>query len=308
VSTNAPTGPFAPARNTSAILNSVPDAGNRAIDLTNTLVSSEGELGSVNALTICGWLNSGNNTFRTTSTGRGVGVVSATRGGTAGGFVLNYRSDDLGPTYGQHGRLQFHVNEFNVSAGRESSPSTIPLDINLSPANWVFFAVTYDGTATADNLAYFFGDPNNAATNDLVLTYDRGIMPVTGQLVVGNYQRLTGNPTGRTVSGANGAAWRGLIDEIKVFTRVLTLEEIRQQQVAAPAALPLTLLFSDTGPNLILSWDTPADQPYVLESRTNLAPTGNWSSVTNAETVVGTVHSVTVPKEKPAEFFRLRSQ
>src|SRR5690606_32650973 len=107
------------------------------------------------------------------------------RGGNSGGFLLNYRPDDLGATYGQNGRLQFHVNEFAPDTeGHISSPGTVPLDTNLPPANWIFFAVTYDGKSDSDNLSFYFGNANTPAALDATMTYAKGIMPVTGQLTI----------------------------------------------------------------------------------------------------------------------------
>jgi len=312
VTTNLPSGPYAPSapHNQKAIIYSFPDGGNRAIDLINNAVSAAGELGSLEAVTVCGWINSANHTFRTTSTGRGAGVVSATRGGNSGGFVLSYRPNDLSGTYGQNGRLEFHVNEFNpgvdpLVAGHISSQGTIPLNTNLPVNNWVFFAVTYNGNATTDNLSFYFGNANSTATLDSTMTYNKGVMPVTGQLTIGNYQLAAGNPTGRTTSGANGAAFRGLIDEVKVFSKVLTLTEIQQQQITP--ALPTLLLYNQAGNNLDLSWETLTSAPYKLQARTNLT-TGSWIDVSTPENVSANVHSVIVPKDKATEFFRIQRQ
>ena len=307
IRTNYPSGPYAPNPTYNAAAINYGDTGaNRAIDLTNNLVSAAGQLGSLNALTICGWLNSANSTFRTTSTGRGNGVVTATRGGTAGGFVLGYRSSNGGLPYDQNGLLQLSVNAFEPDiSNNRSTVDVIPLNTNLPPSNWVFFAVTYDGTITTDNLAFYFGDANNLATNNVVQTYNKGVIPVTGQLTIGNNQTAAGNPTGRTVSGANGAAFRGLIDEVKVFSKVLTLAEIRAQQVTP--ALPTLLVYSNSGPNAVLSWETEAIFPYQLQSQTNVAA-AVWNNVPNAESVVGRVHSVTVPRTNDNEFFRIKRQ
>lgn len=309
ISTNVPSGPYAPSPVHNPVsLNFGPNGANRAVDLTNTLVSAGGELGSLNALTVCGWINSGNHSFRTTSTGRGNGVVTATRGGTLGGFVLSYRSDNGALPYGQNGKLQFHVNDFQpdfAGGANLSSTNKVPLNTNLPPENWIFFAVTYDGTSSADNLAFYFGDPQNEATNDVVRTYNRGVITNTGRLTIGNNQTATGNPTGRTISGDNGAAFRGLIDEVKVFSKVLTLEEIREQQISP--ALPTLLVYSNSGPNLVFSWETLAAYPYQLQSRTNLV-SGGWSNVTASESVSGNIHTVTVPTDKEAEFFRIQRQ
>lgn len=304
ITTNVPSGPFAPsAIHNPVSLNYSLVAANRAIDMTNTLVSQSGALGSLNSLTLCGWINSGNSTFRTTSTGRGNAIINATLGGNAGGFVLSYRPDDLSPTYNQNGRLQFHVNEWSSDIPNNlSSMGTVPLDTNHTAAGWVFFAVTYDGTLTTSNLSFYFGNPQTAATNDVVQTYNKGVIVNTGPLAIGNHNTSAGNPTGRTVSGNNGTAFRGLMDEIKIYSKVLTLAEIREAQITP--ALPTLLVYSNSGPSINLSWETLPSAPYLLQARTNLA-TGSWQNVSDPETLSGNIHSVTVPRDESAEFFRI---
>ena len=88
-----------------------PTAAHRAVDMTNNIVSTVGNLSSMKALTICGWLNSANATYRSTSTGRGCGIVNASLGGANGGFALAYRDNTLsGNTsgYGNSGRLALY--------------------------------------------------------------------------------------------------------------------------------------------------------------------------------------------------------
>ncbi len=317
ITTNVPTGPQAPdaVHNRDALFMGVGNGAHRAVDMTNNLISPVGKLGSLNALTICGWLNSANHTFRTASTGRGTAVVNASLGGASGGFVLGYRNNSLNTTYGENGRLQFHVNEWNTdgTTANLSSLDTIPLNTNLPPENWIFFAVSYDGTATTDNLKYYFGNANQEATNDVTQTYNKGVIADTGPLAIGNHNAtigdintaMPGNPQGRNVTSANGTMWRGIMDEIKIFNKVLSLAEIRQQQVLP--SLPTLLVYSNSGPNLDLSWETLPIYPYQLQSRTNLG-TGNWINVLNPETVSGNVHSVTVPRNEEASFFRINRQ
>jgi len=318
ISTNVPTGPFAPSAiyNVFSLHNGL-NGGNRAVDLTNSVVSPIGALGSMNGLTICGWLNSANNSFRTTSTGRGTAVVNASLGGTLGGFALGYRDNAFSSAatawgLNSNGRLVLHVNEWKADpvASIASSADTVPINTNLPVANWVFFAVTYDGFSTVNNMTYYFGNANQEATNDVTVTYNKGTIPFTGSLAIGNHNSTgdgatatAGNPTGRTVSGDNGTAWRGLMDEIKIFSKVLTLAEIRQQQVLP--ALPTLLVYSNTGPNLELSWETTTSFPYQLQSRTDLN-TGSWANVPNAESVSGNIHRVTVGRTNQTEFFRIK--
>ncbi len=317
ISTNVPAGPFAPSTvHNPYSLHSGITGGNRAIDLTNSLVSPIGGLGSMNGLTICGWLNSANGSYRSTSTGRGTAIINANAGGTIGGFVLGYRDNAFSSgatTWNQNvnGRLVLHVNEWKTDpvTAQASSADTIPINTNLPPENWVFFAVTYDGLSTTDNLRYYFGNANQEATNDVTLTYNKGPIPTSGSLSIGNHNTTgdgstatAGNPTGRTIAGDNGTAFRGLLDEIKVYSKVLTLAEIREEQKAP--ALPTLLVYSNSGPNLDLSWETRSIFPYRLQSRSDLG-VGSWINVGNAESVSANIHKVTVSPTNATEFFRI---
>lgn len=311
IDTNVPSGSKTPhaAYNIDS-LHMGPTAAHRAVDMTNNIISPVGNLGNMSALTICGWLNSANDTFRTTSTGRGCGIVNASLGGANGGFVLGYRSDNLGLPYGQNGRLQFHVNEWNTdgTTANLSSPGTIPIgDTNCAPENWVFFAVTYDGTSSADNLSFYFGNKDQEATNDVTSTYNKGVIAKTGPLAIGNHNctpgnpntAMPGNPTGRSVGGNNGAMWRGLIDEIKIFSKVLTLEEIRAEQYAP--SLPPYLKYATETNNLVLSWEG----PFQLQDRASL-DMGSWADNTTPTNISGTIRSLGVPLSGDSKFFRLR--
>ena len=114
-------------------------------------------------------------------------------------------------------------------AANLSSVDTIPLNTNLPPENWVFFAVTYDGLSTANNLTFYFGNAYQEATNEVPQTYNKGVIAATGPLSIGNHNCapgnpdavMPGNPQGRTVTSDNGTLWRGLIDEIKIYSKVL---------------------------------------------------------------------------------------
>lgn len=305
-----PSGPFAPSplHNTRSIYMDNASA-NRALDFTNNLIGPEGTLGSMNGLTICGWLNSGNTSFRTTSTTRGNALINACNAAN-NGFCLMLRTNG-GATLNSYLVLMVNENPNTVIAPNRSSFDQIPVDVTGGAANWIFFAVTYDGTLSTANLNFYFGDPNNAATNDVIgaITYNKGVIPNTGRMTVGNHNNAftagAGSFGGRSVSGLNGTAYRGYFDEIKVFTKVLTLAEIQQQQVAP--AVPTLLVYSPSGPNLNLSWETATHAPYQLKSRTNLSA-GGWSNVTASESVSGNIHSVTVPRDKETEFFRIFRQ
>ncbi len=305
VSTNVPSGPAAPSpvHNRSSMHFNVVGGNNKALDLTNSIVSPDGSLGSMNAITICGWLSSSNATFRTTSTGRGNAVLNASKGGTLGGFILGYRSDSLGLPYGQNGRLQFHVNEFAPDvANNLSSVGKVPLNADAYMTNWVFFAVTYDGQSAVNNLSFYFGDVNNLAALDITQTYNKGVIASTGPLTIGNHNTSAGNPTGRAAGGEpNGTAYRGLMDEIKIYSRVLTLPEIQAAQTAA--AVPQYLQIQTIPNNLVITWDGPNQ----LMTRPDAA-SGSWTPVPYTPAVSGNIRSLTLPPTNSAAYFRLRSQ
>ncbi len=319
ISTNVPSGSKAPsaAYNIESLNMGVIPLSQRAVDMTNNIVSPVGNLSTMNALTICGWLNSANQTFRTTSTGRGNGIVNASLGDVNGGFVLAYKPNSfvfVGSTYADTGgRLQLYVNEWPANDGYPdlaSSIDTIPLNTNLPPENWVFFAVTYDGLTTASNLSFFFGNGETLATNDVTVTYNKGVIAATGPLSIGNHNCtpgdpntvMPGNPTGRTGGNApnavNNAQWRGLIDEIKIYNKVLTPTEIRAAQTSP--SLPPHLLWSMQTNNLVLSWEG----PFQLQARAD-AVTGTWTNVTTPPNVSGTIRSLGLPISGDSRYFRL---
>ena len=91
---------------------------------------------------------------------------------------------------------------------------------------------------------------------------------------------MPGNPTGRTVSGANGTMWRGLIVEIKIYNRMLTLAEIQTAQVSP--AMPPYLLQQVVTNSTVLS----GDGVWQLQSRTNLS-SGNWINVNTPQMFPG---------------------
>ena len=274
--------------------------GSRAVDFTNSIGSPANSLGNMSGLTICGWINAGSLTWRGTG-GFGNQLANAQDASNANGFGLAHKDDNS---------LQLAVNEsVGGSTANRSSPSMIINDTNHPVANWIFFAVTYDGSLAANNLNFYWGDANNAATNDVVnpLTYNRGIINSPGPLTLGNFNATT-TSSGRTISGENAAFFRGLIDEFHIFSRVLTLAEIQQMQVAAP--MPPFLLISSQTNKVVLSWaaNTPPLLPGLqLQSRPNVA-TGIWSDVSNPTNVSGTIRSVALPPIGNGNFFRLRSQ
>lgn len=290
-SPNVPVGPFAPNAdyNRASLDMGIIYAGqgNRAVDFTNTFGSPiTGTMGALDAFTICGWLNSAH-----TNVGSGGNRIAFALAGATGsqGFDLVHLND---------GSLQLGVNQF-PNGMPTSSPGKITSDPNASNANWVFFAVTYDSALTTDPVKFYFGKPDALVTFDSAITYtnSRGVIDPSGPLTIGNFSPVV---AARTTLGANSRVFRGLMDEIQIWNRVLTLEEIQAAQGAPP--LPPTLLITPEGTNVKLSWASQA--ALQLQSRTNLSA-GGWGVVTNAPTVSGNERTLTLPASKESEYFRL---
>ena len=273
--------------------------GNRWVDFNTNILSSTGLLPPISGLTICGWLNSGDTCFRSAASTYDCIVYG--QNASFQGFRLTHN-----PSWA----LELAVNENNNTSDAQSSGSVggsglVPVDITLPPNNWVFFAVTYDGTLTANNVNYYFGNTTTLAALDSTspLTYNKGTIPVSGPVTVGNVNS-TGN--GRTISGQNSPFFKGYIDELRIFDKVLTLAEIQQLQTGP--ALPPVLLLSDQANQATLNWANRSSS-YVptalLQIRGNLT-SGSWANVPNVPTVSGGSNTVTLPFTNSA-FFRLKS-
>jgi hypothetical protein len=216
-SAKVPEGPLAPADNIAsvdfgAILG---NEGGRAIDLTNTI---DNTLGPMSAFTLSGWLNSVD--------------IEDGPGGNRILFALSQGGPGLDLVQLADGSLQLGVNQFPDNTPARSSAGWITADAEAGNGNWVFFAVTYDGTVEFGNVQFYFGTPTTPAALDFgAVDYNRGIIPSTGPVTIGNFGSFV---AARTASGrANSRTFRGLMDEINFFNKVLTPEEIVELQSRA---------------------------------------------------------------------------
>jgi hypothetical protein len=142
---------------------------------------------------------------------------------------------------GASNRLRLSIN--TSLAGTASQLVDSGVDSNYAAVGqWTFFAVTYDGGATAGNVKFYVG--TKAAGVTLVspaVTLNMGTIPddTAGGLTIGNY-------TG--ASGTSGRTYDGLLDNFRVFgsqtdsSAVLTLGELeglRTTDVPEPSAVAL---------------------------------------------------------------------
>lgn len=145
-------------------------------------------------------------------------------GGNRIAFNLNYNTSGFDLVCLADGSLRLSVNEWPDRISNDSSPGRIV------KGKWVFFAVTYDGTARADNVKWYFGGENRPATLDRTNTYARGATGAgSGKLTIGNYNE-TLHRHGRD------RQFRGTIESIAVFGSrtgadgALELDRIQTQQ------------------------------------------------------------------------------
>ncbi len=233
---NVPTGAYVPSSNTYALNMGIVDTtgGGRTVDLTTDNGPFGGTLGNfVGGLTVCGWLNSRDNGVG--SGGNRIAFALETPGGL--GFDVMQKAS---------GTLGFNVNQYND--GGPVSTSQITQDSNAGVSNWVFFAVTYNPGLPSGQVKFYFGRPNKLAGLDVARTYFGGPtnqIEFTGKLTVGNFNSV--EPAYST-TGTGSRTYRGLIDQLRIYTNILTIDEIQQAQLESTTvpAVPATILRQPT--------------------------------------------------------------
>ena len=298
LSTNVPSGPFAPTNNAGSVdfgvftnyaENYPNQSGGRAVNFTN-FIGNGATMGYMAAFTICGWVNCAD--------------LEVGSGGNRIAYCLDQQNHGFDLVHTTGGSLKLGVNEWPDFTPVISS-AMITADPAEAAANWVFFAVTYDGTLPNQNVTFYFGNADQAAQADVTADYNKGPILQSGILGIGNANATTWFAGG---TGTNGVrSFRGLIDELHVLNKALTLEEIQAIQLApatVPVALPPTLSATSQGNEIVISWTS---GNFQLQSRAALN-SGTWANVSNVPTVIGTTSTVSLSATNPAQFFRLQGQ
>lgn len=291
LTSQVPAGPFAPEPNAGSIDFGIIEDGEGGRSVTFGGGVFGAQAGPMKAFTLTGWLN-----CRSLFGGKGGNrIISAHETNTGPGFDLVVNMD---------GTLQLGVNAWSdfPTPGPLSSPM-VTEDLEAGDGNWLFFAVTYDGEQAAGNVAYYFGTPQAAAELDAVLDYPKGPFASTGMLAVGNFSP---SESAHTATGANSRNFRGLLDELRVVNRALSLEEIRSLQTdGREPPQPETvveLAIAHEGENIVLTWRS--TQSLRLQTSTSLVQ-GSWADVPAAPVVAGDLHTVTIPAARAEGFYRL---
>ena len=292
-SDQVPSGAFAPANNRSSVDFGTIESGQggRAIDFSNPF---DDTVGPLTAFTVTGWLNCRD--LRAGWGGNRLAFALASPDGP--GFDIVQQAD---------GSLRLGVNQWPDGAGGGGPASTagkVTEDTQTGAANWVFFAVSYDSAEPSSHVRYYFGSPTETAQPDVLADYfDRGPILRSGRLTLGNFGSVAG---AREELGPDGGSrvFRGLIDEVKVFSKALSLEEIQVAQKAASAVGAPRLSVTHQANNLVITW--PSAATFQLQSADALG-LGSWINVSTTPVVKGSETSVSIPLTAGSRFFRLRA-
>ena len=127
--------------------------------------------------------------------------------------------------------------------------------------NWVFVAVTWDPTLASDQVKYYFGNAAQLAYFDSSRTYappvTAPVLNYTGPLTVGNFMAAIAN---RNTISSNSRQFRGLMDELRVYTNALTLDEIQQAQLdnATVPAVPASFISQPQASAIVHAGQSPS--------------------------------------------------
>ena len=168
---------------------------------------------------------------------------------------------------------------------------------------WVFFAVTYDGAATNNNVRFYRG----TRTNSIALLETRTL----------NQGRALGNTSTITIGNANsdGSLMRpfdGLLDDIRLFgdkansSGALTLRQLEwlRNKDVQNLSDPTALSANHSSSSVLFQW--PAyPGGFHLESAPTLNSLPTWTRVTNPVQTDGLQNTVALQPSDSARFFRL---
>ena len=184
-------------------------------------------LENLESFTMVGWFN--------TDTGEEIGAQGTLFSMTASGAGFGLSGDTANP-----GNLDLTVNGTVIGGSGNFFSAT---------SQWVFFAVTYDGTSTSSNVKMYEGTTSANATLVKTLSLNKGTeVSPSSALSIG--QRVNGTD-----------AFDGLLDDMAIYgsstdnTGALSLaqiQDIRAADLVVPEPHTVALLFAGAG--LLFLW------------------------------------------------------
>ncbi|MES2310529.1 MAG: LamG-like jellyroll fold domain-containing protein [Verrucomicrobiota bacterium] len=213
-----------------------------------------GDVNAVDGLvsfTLQGWYN----TASFSSIGSNAKLFDKNTGGSSG-FSLRTSSSNT---------LALQVNGTSVASGASSSYAL--------QNEWVFFAVTYDGTAgslASNNVHFYVGTTSATASEVSAATLTTGIsLANANSLILGNNSAATGN--------VNIRPFDGYLDDMRIFgsttnstgsLNLAQLESFRSLDILSPIPEPSTyflLAIGGIGLTLFLRTRRPSGQTSLFE-------------------------------------------
>ena len=201
-------------------------------------------------------------------------------------------------------------------------------DVGPATANELYFAPAWDNPPDHSFMAYgvpfggafigSIGDPPPLTGLTVHLTtllsdgtldvYTNGVLYITANGVTAapmSQAGLLGSWLGYSPYGDPGIL--GSIDEYRIYEGRLSPEEIKAEDVLGPdttLSTSATVTASASNGTITLSWPV-ASAGFAVASASSLSNGGNWTTLTNAPTLVGTQWQLTVPNTGSNQFFEL---
>ena len=153
-------------------------------------------------------------------------------------------SDRLMGKFSTTGGFDFRFNNASASAAQlyfelnTNSGSSAGASANINALNqWIFVAVTYDGSGLSSNQVNFYSGLTNAAVNllgtvqTINVVHGPGILDTTNDFRVGSTAASTADRT--------PPAW---IDDVRVYASVLSITDLEAVRAAGGFASPMSFL------------------------------------------------------------------
>lgn len=180
-------------------------------------------------------------------------------------------------------QLQVFNGQLRLDLATNAQPDFYLAASQILPTNqWVHVAGTYDGSRAR---LYLNGAEIASA-------------PLSGSILHNDYDLAIGNDNGLSTE----YGFNGLLDEVMIYDRALSTDEVENLHVAQ-GGWPRLYIASEPGA-VRLSWPGAADG-YWLQATTDLLP-GSWETVTDPPSLIGVRKEVVLPTvTRPRRFFRL---
>ncbi len=238
-------------------------------------------LKNLSAFTLTGWINT-----KSSTTGSGGNRIIS---------WINNGGDGVDLVYQSNGSLRLGVDGWPDSSPAFSSVNRVPANASAPATNWVFFAVTYQSNG---QVQFYFGNNTANASLDVVRTYaGRGNTGSNiSRLAIGAFNDATLNPS------TQDRMFRGLVDDIQVYSSVLSLSNIitvqREGDITPPTTPVLHAPQGKTATTINLYWDPSADDvgvsSYNVYNGNEIIASTPGSQTTLGNLTPGTTYSVSI--------------